>query len=336
MNPFGKRFTSGFIIGGLIFAAIAWFAEKKINPPISFRGAVIRQSSVDYKFIVPLLACDIGSEETFPELAPLKAKLTYLVNQDIRNGQAQNISVYFRALKSSRWIDINKDTMYTPASLLKVFVMMAYYKEADDANKPNVLQQQVFFQGTSTPAIDVDGNIIPHLARYKFYTVDKLIKQMIIYSDNEAAITLIDNFSSKTWDAFNVIFSDLQIPSPTKHSKDTILAMPVGKYSMVFRTLFSATYLGREYSEKALHLLSETTFNNAIVAGVPSGTIVAHKYGDAIVPATQLHDCGIVYYPNHPYLLCVMASGKNFASLEKIIKDISSETYKQARILFAA
>ena len=62
---------------------------------------------------------------------------------------------------------------------------------------------------------------------------------------------------------------------------------------------------------------------------------VAHKYGVLVVPQTatttasdQLHDCGVVYYPNHPYLLCIMTSGNNLAGQQTTLKDISAAAYR--------
>lgn len=327
-------FIAGIILGGLIFAIAAWIARGYILPASSYRGVTLYQSSGSYQYTDPLLACDIGSQDTFPELASLKAGVAALIRKDIQNGSAQNVSVYFRSLKSGRWFDINPDTAYTPASLFKVFVMMAYYKAADDEGNPGLLQKKITFVGPSTPAVDIEGKQVPHLIPGNAYTIADMIKNMIVYSDNDAAVTLVSSFDATTWKAFYTLFSDLQIPSPATQVGN-IDPMSVTQYAMIFRVLFGSTYLSREYSEKALSVLSQTSYKSALVAGVPPDVTVAHKYGDAINPITQLHDCGIIYYsPEHPYLLCVMTSGSDFSSLQKVIKDISNLAHQRFATLY--
>ncbi len=74
-----------------------------------------------------------------------------------------------------------------------------------------------------------------------------------------------------------------------------------------------------------------------VVAGVPSTVDVAHKFGERTTLASdtestetkQLHDCGIVYFPENPYLLCVMTRGTDFKVLEGIISDISRMVYEE-------
>jgi len=56
---------------------------------------------------------------------------------------------------------------------------------------------------------------------------------------------------------------------------------------------------------------------------------VSHKFGEGGVMGgeRQLQDCGIVYYPGRPYLLCVMAKGTKLENLEKFIKAVSRLVY---------
>ena len=55
---------------------------------------------------------------------------------------------------------------------------------------------------------------------------------------------------------------------------------------------------------------------------------VAHKFGERELPnADQLHDCGIVYVPKHPYLLCVMTRGDSLTNLTTVIAGLSEVVY---------
>ncbi len=310
-----------------------WYLHQ--TTPALYKGATVRQSNTPYRYISPLLACDIGTQDAFPEFTPLKAQLEALVAQKTKAGDAQRISIYVRSLRSSRWFEINPNATYAPASLLKVFVMMAYYKEADDADSPQLLDKQITFEGSVNPATNTPGEEIPHLTNGQSYSVNRIIKQMIAYSDNDALNTLVDNFDPKTLTAFQNIFFDLNIPSPVSQSEGSLNFMTVDNYSLIFRVLYGATYLSNRYSEQAMALLAEAQYKDGIAAGVPAALTVAHKFGVTTVPAaatggtsSELHDCGIVYYPNnHQYLLCVMTEGTDFAKLQKAIKDISAVSY---------
>jgi beta-lactamase class A len=155
---------------------------------------------------------------------------------------------------------------------------------------------------------------------------------MIIYSDNDAFNTLLTHFDLDTLSRLETIFKDLNIPLPLIKTDNALNFISVDEYAMVFRVLFGSTYLSERYSEKALNLLAQSNYKDGIVAGLPVDPVVAHKYGvlvePKIMPTTELHDCGIVYYPKHPYLLCVMTSGNNLAAQQTSIKDISATAYR--------
>ena len=104
------------------------------------------------------------------------------------------------------------------------------------------------------------------------------------------------------------------------------------KVASPFRILYNATYLGQDLSELALEFLAQSEFRSGLVAGVPAGIVVAHKFGekaDAASGQVQLHDCGIVYHPANPYLLCVMSRGPDFESLDDLIADVSRTVYAE-------
>ena len=103
-------------------------------------------------------------------------------------------------------------------------------------------------------------------------------------------------------------------------------------YARFLRILYNSTYLSRDLSEKALELLSSTDFRSGLVGGIPSDINVAHKFGQysdgTSTDPIELHDCGIIYFPKNPYLLCIMTRGTTDLSvLETVIKKISSSVY---------
>ena len=66
---------------------------------------------------------------------------------------------------------------------------------------------------------------------------------------------------------------------------------------------------------------------------MPPSIGVVHKFGERSLgpngETKQLHDCGIVYYPNHPYLLCIMTRGTSFEPLRKTIAGTSQLFYAE-------
>ena len=107
------------------------------------------------------------------------------------------------------------------------------------------------------------------------------------------------------------------------------------QYSTILRVLYNATYLSRDYSEKALQIMSHAQYNQGLLAGVPASTTVAQKFGESVdgsdpsTPEITLSNCGIVYYPAHPYILCVMTKGKNIDDLAHTIAAVSNLTWNE-------
>lgn len=147
---------------------------------------------------------------------------------------------------------------------------------------------------------------------------------MIKYSDNSAAVILNQYI---TPEQFKKAYLDLGIEIPSNQQ----YSVSVRTYASFFRILFNATYLSRELSEKALQILSQSTFKDGLRGGVPSNITIAHKFGERGTEEyeKQLHDCGIVYYPEKPYLLCVMTRGKDFEKLGQAIQSLSRIIYEK-------
>lgn len=284
-----------------------------------------------YKFIAPLLMCSgpNAPKKDFAEYQPLNQKLNDAINGLVSSKKADQISVYFRELDSGHWTGVNENDEYEPASLLKVPFLIAYYKEAE--SDPSILSKPLAYD--ANPDRD-EGEYYraPVLAKGT-YTVDDLIKRMIVYSGNNSLYLLSQNIDAKS---VIEIYSDLGVTVPTTSTQKEFLTPKL--YASFFRVLYNASYLSRDSSERALSLLSQTTFNDGIVAGLPSGTLVAHKFGERpIVSPTdatdmtgaELHDCGIVYYPDDPYLLCIMTRGKDFDDLAASIATVSRTVYQE-------
>ncbi len=308
--------SAGFVVG----------YYSHITPSNSYMG--IREQDTSYKFIHPLLAINrIDMSIPAPVYVPLLNKIKDFIASQKKVGSLDSASVYFVNYgQKTGSFALNEKEAYAPASMLKVVVMVAYLKKAD--SDPSILGTNL----TYNPNVAEELQSIPFespstLVFGRSYTVESLIRSMIIDSDNGAMNLLISNIDPNY---LNMVYRNLGLQVPSDNSLYMISAED---YSLFLRVLYNGTYLSDKNSEKALSILSQATYYDGLVAGVPSGTVVAHKYGEHVVgsgdqvTSVELHDCGFVYPAKDPYLLCVMTRGKNLAGLTETISGISKLVY---------
>lgn len=239
------------------------------------------------------------------------------------------VSVHFRDYSRGKWLNINEDEKYSPASLAKVPVMIAYLRLAQ--SNPAILSKILKFEEKTNLNDLQDFKPVSSLQYGKSYTIQTLIEKMIKYSDNNATFLLVKNIDR---DLLIEVFTDLGLSSPlSQESLDAIDFITVKSYALFFRVLFNATYLSREFSEQAILWLSGSDFHLGLVDGTPDNIPIAHKFGEALIldrpQRKELHDCGIIYYPHRPYLLCVMTQGNNIDDLAETIQTIARFAYEE-------
>jgi beta-lactamase class A len=307
-----KIFMGAGILGilGITFVGGVFYAYK--HPLLSTFPV---RSSEGYSFISPLLYLD--NPKDLRDYGSMDRQISDYIKSAENKGDVLKASVYFRDFNKSRWDGINEDDLYVPASIFKVWGLIAYYKEAE--TDPQILNKKLIYPSGAPDEFRT-------LQSGNSYSVSDLLDAMIINSDNGAAEVLSKNIPQNYLD--NVL-SDLGIQVVAGEDPSRYEISPKS-LSVLFRVLYSATYLSNNLSEKALGLLSQTKFADGIVAGVPSVIIVSHKYGQYEDPNGnfELHDCGIVYYPMDNYFLCVMTTSKNWNNSKEVIKNISSLVYK--------
>ena len=321
---------------------IGWMARPQNDSPAP-RG--VRQPDSGYSFISPLLYVATPTETSLPEYAPFKKDASAIVSKGLASGSLKRISVYFRDLSSNDWFGINQDQAYSPASLFKVATLMTFLEMAE--TDPNLLTAKIAISPSSQDLNSISYQYFPPahpLKTGQTYDAQDLLSRMIVESDNNAAGALQTLIGP---DKLAKTYRDLGLVTASS-SLDNITVTPA-EYSRIFRVLYNGTYLSHSLSEQTLSLLSHTTFTGGLVAGVPAGTVVSHKFGewtyavtatttaDGAAPATmhELHDCGIIYYPDHPYFLCVMTQGSaSFPDLEKAISDVSSTIWSDTVRLY--
>ena len=312
-------FIAGMVAGALgLHYSYHWLFHRNDTKAIdSLRSN--RDSKSEFSFINPLLICDSGRTE-FRRLAPFKEELQNEIDSIRAKGLAEEVGVYYRDINSGYWLGISEEESFYPASLSKVPLMMGVLKLAE--TDPGLLQREARYNGpmdrgqTFPPGVGLQSG--------KKYTVMAVLVDLIENSDNRAVWMLNELFDEKK--LLEPVFHELGIP-PYRNGE---IKINLKEYAMFFRVLFNATYLNREMSELALELLSQPEMKEAIVAGLPSNVPSVHKFGilNTDPQHAQLHDCGIVYYPRNPYLLCVMTKGPDHDKLTESIREVSAFVYK--------
>lgn len=275
----------------------------------------------EYRLIHRLLFTEISEED--PNLLPLKQKIQDFIGSEQKANNLISASVYFRKMNNSSWFAINPTEEYINASLFKVPVMLAILMQAD--NDPSFLNKKIYYQVYPK---EVFNQNVPPLPGGKSYAVSTLLQSMISRSDNNAYDLLWKAMDKRLFD--NVL-KDLAI-KPFNINDTNEYQLSVLNYSKMFRALYNGGLLSPELSELALEYLSESDFNDGITAGIDKSITVARKFGFRVTSTqAQLHEFGIFYIGEDPYLLGVMTKGYDYNKLSNVLKTISAMVYENAK-----
>ena len=285
------------------------------------------QCEKTYTLLNPLRRCLPTPPPLKEEYDVFEKKLQSWVDEEKKNGIVTHVSIYFRDLENGPTFGIEGAESFSPASLLKVPIMLALLKQAEI--EPEILSDQMSFTGPLGNYENIQDPV-HSLQSNQEYSLDELLRRMIVYSDNDAK-ELIKLYLQKRYPKRELVSETYNSLGILQREEGLDSTIGVKTYASIFRLLYNASYLSRDMSEKALNLLSQVAFKDGLVAGVPPGITIAHKFGvrEGVKGQHQLHDCGIVYQPETPYLLCVMTRGLDANHNAAIIQEISRAMYEE-------
>lgn len=277
-------------------------------------------------FLVPrvVYAKEAGKNVlTTGERKDLQDEIKTLLAEKKQQGVLTDAGVYYRDLNRGPIVAINEDLKFAPASLLKLPLAIWFYYHASSTS--DYLSQEIEYTGP--PGIEETHYVSPEkIQPGTVYSFQELISRMLMYSDNDATSILGQIAGIKNTDQ---VYKDLGLDPVSDYSTYTT---DVQAYAGFFRILYYGIYLDRTSSNTLLDILSKSIFTQGIVAGVPAGIPVSHKFGERPMKGglVQLHDCGIVYPPNKQnYILCIMTQGTSYDRQADFIAEVSRKVYSK-------
>ena len=276
---------------------------------------------VDGSLTSPLLECTEGEESlSIGDRVSLERQVVSYVDTAVSQNKVSEVAIYFRDLNNGPWFGINERMPFTPGSLLKLpLAMSLYHVQMENPDTVLLTQEIEYSGGPPRAAVESEFGSDTPLA-LGVYTVGDLIGIMLKESNNDAALVLAQYAGT---DVIQSVYTDLGIEKPELGAD---YETSVKLYGAFFRVLYNASYAGTEGSEKLLSMLTQSSFRDGLVAGVPAGIQIAHKFGTR---STEFPDCGIVYTQKTPYILCIMTRGDDFEKLVQFIAEVSRLVYTE-------
>ena len=314
----------------LLSGAVTYFVANNYYEGLLAEAHPIFVPSTPYKLLHPILGFAFPGDQFDNGFPDVRGGVQSIISGEPA-GTVTGYAFYMRELNSGDWTGINQNTPFDPASLLKVVVAIAAYRQAED--NPSYLSIPLTYTADLAQInAQLPFDLPSQLKVGQSYSVESLIKRELANSDNGAVYTLLSSISDQE---LNSVYQELSIPPPNE--MDSVgYKLTTLEYSRFFRILYNGTLsLTWGDSEKILEYLTQSDFVSGLVAGVPAGVSVAHKYGEHVIGSNgvatgvELSDCGIVYYTPQPYFICVMIQGKDQVMLASVIAQISKYTYQQ-------
>lgn len=220
---------------------------------------------------------------------------------------------YFEYLPTGTSIGVNSNNEFYAASLFKVPVIMAYYKSLERTGATGDLSREITIEKE-----DIDsqfGNLWKQGPGTKI-KMSEAIRLALVDSDNTAAKAIAKRVLEED---FNKVYEGIDIELNTASGGAIMTAR---NYSSILKALYFSSVLDKKDSNQILDYLAQSKFDEQLDAGVPPDVKVAHKIGEyrAENGNKAFMDCGIVFLPRRPYMLCMMSISDEQIAKERMRK----------------
>lgn len=264
-------------------------------------------------FIVGIGLATATAQTPFAKLKPELEKI-------IASSAAEKVGIALYDLETRQSFLLNERESFHAASTMKLPVMMEIFRRAKD-KKLNLLEplevKNRFFSIVDGSEYRLrredDSDEEPYQRVGQTMTVLELVTHMIQWSSNLATNLLIEKVSADkvTELAHSLGATDMQVKRGVEDSKafqakinNTTTANDL---MVLLKAIAERKFANGKACDQMIEILAGQRFNDAIPAGLPRDTRVAHKTGSI---TKHNHDAAIVFAPGRkPYVLVVLTRG---------------------------
>lgn len=217
--------------------------------------------------------------------------------------------LYVVDLKTGFSYGVNEEEAFEPASLNKLPAMLALYREAEkrrlDLDSEYLLKESDKRSGSGSLSGKPEGfeltyrDLVYYMAKESDNTAFNIVINIL---GAEKVIQTMGEIGMEN----TVVFGEEQTTTPI----DT---------GILFRKIWTKELINDEHSDELLDYLTDTLFEEWLVAGISKDIKVAHKYGREV---HVVNDAGIVFSED-PFIVVILSEGVIEREADRIIPQLA-------------
>ena len=214
-------------------------------------------------------------------------------------------AVVVKDLATGRGTMVNAHRVYYAASVFKMLVMYEAFSQVEQGMLSLDDEVQI------TPYYDSFGLGQRMTELCEQLPVQQALAAMMAISDNAAAVLLQDVVGAGN---INASMRALGLTETRLLPED--LPLTAADVAILLEGIGRGVAINEASSRAMFQLMAGERFDNGIKAGVPAGTVVAHKTGNW---SNATHDAAIVYSPKATYVLVVLSDRNHEVAVTRAV-----------------
>ena len=255
------------------------------------------------KIFILLLVLLFGKVHSIAQ--QLDRKLQQKVEQLVTGFQG-DVGIYIKSLKTGRVVQINADTVFPTASMIKVPILLGIIDKIQSKelsyHQPLIYKDSLLYEGE---------DILGSFKNNEKIELSKVLMLMLTTSDNTASLWLQSIAGTGT--RINQILDSLGYNSTRVNSRTLGREANRSLYgwgqttpkemATIFEAIYKKQIFGEEGSTKMMRLLSRNYWDEEGLSQIPPTIEVFSKNGAVNASRSEVL---LVNAPHHPFIVCII------------------------------